>query len=269
MTTLTTVKRALRDGDTSKAKQMLARIIKEKPNADAWYLAAKLTPDDDKASAYLKRALRMNPQHQAARDMLAQRSGMADQGSLVERIVTGLETFGDDYPVVGPYLQAMPRQLRIAVPVALLFALLSIGLLIVGTLTGSSTDVDTTSQAVVLEALPERDAVTTDELSAALADANYSLTPVPLDLPLAATEAYHIQAVPTAAPVGIVYMYSPDAHLPDDYPALLEAYPDHDIMAEANLIAVVPLDAPQLEVIDDTILTLTLDPQPLNPEVNQ
>ncbi len=62
---------AIRNGDTTTAKRLVADVLKTtNENPDAWYLYAYLIEDPSKKREALGRALAINPQHARAQDML-------------------------------------------------------------------------------------------------------------------------------------------------------------------------------------------------------
>lgn len=68
---LNDVREALEKGDKAYALQLLTLVLHRTPSADAWYLAAKLTTDDQQAIAHLHRALFYDPHHGDALTELA------------------------------------------------------------------------------------------------------------------------------------------------------------------------------------------------------
>jgi hypothetical protein len=70
MLALVEVKNAIEAGDRKRAFDLLKTILNEDPNADAWYMAARLTRDADKKQKHLRRALLLDPNHQGAKQML-------------------------------------------------------------------------------------------------------------------------------------------------------------------------------------------------------
>jgi hypothetical protein len=70
MATLIEVQDALEDGDKRSAIRILKVLLQEKPSAEAWYMAAQITRDEDKAITYLNRALVANPTHRNSLEML-------------------------------------------------------------------------------------------------------------------------------------------------------------------------------------------------------
>ncbi len=75
MATLIEVRNALKNGDKATARQLLKEVLKEKPSADAWFLAARLSDSRESAIKNLQRALVMDPKHGQARRMLEDLGG--------------------------------------------------------------------------------------------------------------------------------------------------------------------------------------------------
>lgn len=89
MASIYEVEEALRDGDTALARQLLQELVQEHPSADAWFLAARITRNQEIRVKYLKRALALDPAHQKSRELL-QELGGEYQGffsSLLEEIL--------------------------------------------------------------------------------------------------------------------------------------------------------------------------------------
>lgn len=66
---------ALKDNDRKRAVQLLQTVLGKSPSPEAWYLAATLTSDQDKALKYLNQALLLNPKHKKSRLMLQKLGG--------------------------------------------------------------------------------------------------------------------------------------------------------------------------------------------------
>lgn len=63
MLTIADVRAAVNQGDRKQAMEMLKAILSENPSADAWYLAARMSKDKDRAIKYLRRALLIDSHH--------------------------------------------------------------------------------------------------------------------------------------------------------------------------------------------------------------
>ena len=74
MSSLIDVNDALEDGHYKQAVALLQHVLREKPSAEAWFMAAKLTLDNDRDEAvrHLKRALLLNPEHRDSLSLLGQ-----------------------------------------------------------------------------------------------------------------------------------------------------------------------------------------------------
>jgi hypothetical protein len=106
MANLTEVQMAFKQGDKAKATQLLKTVLHERPSADAWVMAARLTSNAETAKTHLQRALAYDPKHVKARDMLRDLGGTpmsassALTGGLLAAIRTELEKFGANKPVL-------------------------------------------------------------------------------------------------------------------------------------------------------------------------
>lgn len=96
MANLSEVRHALKQGDKSKAASLLKIVLKQNQTAEAWYLAAKLATKDDTRLKYLRQAIRLDPGHLGAQEMLGELkhdgSGMGLMGGIVEE----LQSFGEN-----------------------------------------------------------------------------------------------------------------------------------------------------------------------------
>jgi hypothetical protein len=106
MANLTEVQTALKQGDKAKAAQLLKTILQERPSADAWVMAARMTSNPETAKMHLQRALAFDSKHVKARDMLRDLGGKplstsaALTGGLLPAIHSELEKFGENKPVL-------------------------------------------------------------------------------------------------------------------------------------------------------------------------
>ncbi|MBN1565442.1 MAG: hypothetical protein JXA10_16465 [Anaerolineae bacterium] len=69
---LLAVTQAIRAGNKGVARDMLRRLLRENPSADAWYLAAQLAPTVRQRIQYLNKALEFDPFYEAAAKELEQ-----------------------------------------------------------------------------------------------------------------------------------------------------------------------------------------------------
>lgn len=60
------------ENDKKRAVQLLQSVLSRNPTADAWYLAANLTSNEQQAVKCLRQALLLDPKHRMARTMLQQ-----------------------------------------------------------------------------------------------------------------------------------------------------------------------------------------------------
>lgn len=75
MASITEVKVAMSRDDRIKATQLLTEVLRSKQSAEAWYLAAELSNNEDKIKTYLRRSLLLDKNYQPAREMLARVKG--------------------------------------------------------------------------------------------------------------------------------------------------------------------------------------------------
>lgn len=61
---------SIRYGDTARAKELLAPLLRDQPTADLWVLAAQVAGDDAQMKAALNKALELDPNHELARRTL-------------------------------------------------------------------------------------------------------------------------------------------------------------------------------------------------------
>lgn len=69
------VRAAIKEGDHARALQLIAPLLHSNPDAEVWYLAARLAKTDAEAVRCLNRALSLNPRHADALTMLAMLGG--------------------------------------------------------------------------------------------------------------------------------------------------------------------------------------------------
>lgn len=102
MAMLLDVYSAMDAGDNVGAMRLLTEVIQAEPSAQAWYLAARLTNDRDKALRHLKRALLLDPAHSDSLVMLRQLGGekAITLDDVKEEVVQTLEYEHKRLPVV-------------------------------------------------------------------------------------------------------------------------------------------------------------------------
>jgi len=88
MASLADVQRMIKQGDRKRAALILQRVLKENPSADAWYLAARMTKNQQKTRTYLQNALKLDPGHQRSRQALLDAMGQ-DGGTFSEDDLRG------------------------------------------------------------------------------------------------------------------------------------------------------------------------------------
>lgn len=68
--TLGEIHTAIRMDNRKQAATLLQVLLEQKPSADAWYLASKLTNDQTKKIRYLRTAIFLDPKHHKSLDYL-------------------------------------------------------------------------------------------------------------------------------------------------------------------------------------------------------
>jgi tetratricopeptide (TPR) repeat protein len=122
------VHKSLEQGEYRLAASQLQAVLHHDPSADAWYLAAELTleRDRDRAIRHLKRALLLNPRHDATLRLL-RRLGEAPEltiSEVAEEVVDAVNAQADHTPLLR---RLTPRQRLIAIGgtlVALIFTVI-------------------------------------------------------------------------------------------------------------------------------------------------
>jgi hypothetical protein len=131
--TLGEINTAISTNNRKQAITMVQTLIQQKPSADAWFLAAKLTYDRKKKIEYLRTAMFLNPNHQKSKTYLRQ---LGEGNGGVQHIVAGgVSSYLQDQINQSPLLQKMSPAMR-RVLATLIFVLLGIfvGLLVSGLL---------------------------------------------------------------------------------------------------------------------------------------
>jgi hypothetical protein len=136
MPNLVEVRLAIKNKQDKEALRMLKVILKEKPRAEAWYLAARLTSDRELALTYCKRALMFDSQYREARLLLAELGGRQQPSqnkarSFVEAFVGFFQDFGDNIPGLRNLLRPMHPNVRGALVASMLVLLIAVILVIV------------------------------------------------------------------------------------------------------------------------------------------
>ncbi|MCA9330531.1 hypothetical protein KC957_00630 [Candidatus Saccharibacteria bacterium] len=135
MANLTEVALAIKNNDRRAAARMLTEIIKETPSAEAYYLAALLSKDKDKARAHLKRALSYDSRHKKANQLWIELGGkplQVNKGELpiVARVIGFFQDFGTNIPGLGPILNRLHPNVRGGLVAALFIMLIAINLIL-------------------------------------------------------------------------------------------------------------------------------------------
>ncbi len=141
MANLSEVQTALKQGDKSKATQLLKTILQKNPSADAWVMAARMTSNPETAKLHLQRALAFEPKHVKARDMLRDLGGkpMSASGAITGGLFSGisaeLEKFGENKPILRNFSAGQRKTTAITLFVTLTLVMV----VMVGTLLSSPT----------------------------------------------------------------------------------------------------------------------------------
>lgn len=69
--TLETIKVAIRGGETTRARELLREELRNRPSADAWYLAARVARTPEQSVEFCRRAIDLDPFHENASRLLA------------------------------------------------------------------------------------------------------------------------------------------------------------------------------------------------------
>ncbi|MAU10205.1 MAG: hypothetical protein CL607_10315 [Anaerolineaceae bacterium] len=164
MANLTEVALAIKNNDRRSAARMLTEIIQETPSAEAYYLAARLSKDKDKARAHLKRALSYDSRHKKANQMWIELGGkplQVKKGGLpiVDRVVGFFQDFGTNIPGIGPILNRMHPNVRGGLVAALFIMLIALNVILLMQFLG--TPASAAEENVVVQAQPTMDATAT------------------------------------------------------------------------------------------------------------
>jgi len=116
--TLGEINTAIRTNNRKKAAAMLQTLIQEKPSADAWYLAAKLTNDRHKKIQFLRTAIVLKPNHYKSLEYL--RDLGEDTGSLSHVLLTNVIYTFQEQVNNSPLLRNLSSGTRMTIGVSLL-----------------------------------------------------------------------------------------------------------------------------------------------------
>lgn len=163
MANLTEVALAIKNNDRRNAARMLTEIIKENPSAEAYYLAALLSKDNDRARAHLKRALNYDSRHKKANQMWIELGGkplQVNRGELpiVARIIGFFQDFGTNIPGLGPILNRMHPNVRGGLAAALFIMLIAINVILLMQFLGTPASA---ADDIVVQAQPTADVTPT------------------------------------------------------------------------------------------------------------
>ena len=127
--TLGEINTAITSKNRKEAATMLQKLIKDKPSADAWFLAAKLTKERHKKVQYLRTALVLNPKHRKSLEYLGQ---IGEQTTGVHGVlVTGLMHTWQDQVNKSPLLRNLSPRVRMAVGIGIFLTMvITVGLIL-------------------------------------------------------------------------------------------------------------------------------------------
>ena len=115
MSTIIDVQDALHNGDYKQAATTLQNVLRDNPSAEAWFMAAQLTLDNDRDRAirHLKRALLINPKHTNSLTLLGQlgEDRHITAGDVAEELTDVVEDQVDHLP----FMQGRSRAMKLAV----------------------------------------------------------------------------------------------------------------------------------------------------------
>ncbi len=115
MSTIIEVQDALADGEYKQAANILQTVLRDNPSAEAWFMAAQLTLDNDRDRAvrHLKRALLMNPRHGDSLTLLGQlgEDKHITAGEVAEELTEVVEEQVDHLP----FMRRLSRPMKLTV----------------------------------------------------------------------------------------------------------------------------------------------------------
>ncbi len=239
MANLTEVRTALKGGDKQKAAQILKVVLKEKPSADAWVLAAKLSSNPDTAKQHLQRALSFDSKHATAREMLRDLGGeqKSYHANLMEEIKIGMEDFGQNSRLLS---RLNPSQRVALITGVFVLVLISSGLLLA----------NLTRPAEVekreLPPVPTVAVIATDSLLSSFTDSGLNIADVhkvdPLpDTPITEQVEMTIQDTAGSHPA-TVYLYADIDGLVNDRLRLTSLGTSNKIVVNQTAVLVYPLE---------------------------
>lgn len=282
MASITEVKIALKRNDRKRALELLSEVLKKQQSAEAWYLAAKLTSKEDKARAYLRRALLLDKNHVPSRDMLRQLKGEAKlKRSNIKQVIQdeigGLQPKANSHRVeVNPKESkedetsggVIQWQQIALVVLSLVFLVLSINLIrtrFSSDDASTTTKANTATEAIVIQAALElnekadRPSAPTQELLNAYAAIGYYATMTSGDDFSNASLKYAMR-VDYEGGSGYAYLYVFNQTLrPSDARPIAQNLPGYHVDTGSNLVLAVPeaLDEATVESFYDIFLQYT------------
>jgi tetratricopeptide (TPR) repeat protein len=115
MSSIFEVKDALAVGEYKQAATLLQSVLRDNPSADAWFMAAQLTLDNDRDRAirHLKRALLLNPKHGDTLTLLGQLG--EDRHITAGDVAEELGDVVDEQVDHLPFMKGQSRGMKLAV----------------------------------------------------------------------------------------------------------------------------------------------------------
>jgi len=133
--TLGEVRTAVTTQDRKQASEMLQTLLKEKPTADAWFLAAQLTKDRNKKVQYLRTALLLDNTHRKSIDWLRELGEDVDGNTLfIRSFLHELQEQANKSPFLRPFPPAVQAVIGVGIAIFLvvMFGLIASKLIVAG-----------------------------------------------------------------------------------------------------------------------------------------
>jgi hypothetical protein len=254
MATLSEIRHSIKQGNRQQAAAQLQDVLRTRPSADAWFLAAQMTGDRDKAIRYLRYALQLDAGHVRARRALASFGvhQTAAETGFWSQLRRELESFGQDSRLLG----WMDPTLRMVTVLVVMVGTLAVSLILLVNLLTPDT----------MPPLPDpRPAV--QVTSTALIDHFYasslritSLAPLTLMETVPVREAFSMVVEDGGQLFAIqFYFYDSLMDLFDDHDRLLARYDDRQLGVHHTVVMVYPeeLAAPTARMLEDTLYSIS------------
>ena len=284
ITTISEVKDAMERGDREAAIEKISALLKKRPSAEGWYLAAKLVTDPSKKRTFLRRSLMLDKNYQPARAMLAHLKGqkMLRTSNIFEVIRDEIAT--DRKSATQPKKPAALKNLQAAAVapeesaddgrsigfnwqhVAVMVLMVVVALLAGNLIFSAGNDEPvaaapnasaSAAEIVVLDVVPEHSVVASEALLNAYTNAGYRPLAVVPDEGSTALQKFAM-ATTIDGRTDYIFLYifttKPTS---DDQRAVLNHLPNHGTDASANMILATPNDIDEATSLD--VLMIFLD----------